>query len=206
MKRSIVALAALAILSAAAAASNAAYAAKDSMLGAAMLGAAPERGTGLPSGQCLRSRDIRNHTIADRNTLLIKGGDKQTYRVTMADGCLAGANESDPIITRNPPGASRGVIGGVVGERVGSLLRFRRSQLARRRSTLHESVRDALEKQMRAERERTARDLRAKGGRPLFGRPHRHGYVKRGCPLTRLGGPYASSDPLGGQDKPTLYR
>ena len=107
MKRSIVALAALAILSAAAAASNAAYAAKDSMLGAAMLGAAPERGTGLPSGQCLRSRDIRNHTIADRNTLLIKGGDKQTYRVTMADGCLAGANESDPIITRNPPGADR---------------------------------------------------------------------------------------------------
>lgn len=38
-----------------------------------------------------------------------------------------------------------GVIGGVVGERVGSLLRFRRSQLARRRSTLHESVRDALQ-------------------------------------------------------------
>jgi hypothetical protein len=102
MKRSIVALAALAILSAAAAVSTAAYAAKDSMLGAA-----PERGTGLPSGQCLRSRDIRNHTIADRNTLLIRGGDKQTYRVTMAGGCLAGATQSDPIITRNPPGADR---------------------------------------------------------------------------------------------------
>ena len=102
MKRSIVALAALATLSATAAVSTAAFAAKD-----AMLGAAPERGTGLPSGQCLRSRDIRNHTIADRNTLLIKGGDKQTYRVTMAGGCLAGATESDPIITRNPPGADR---------------------------------------------------------------------------------------------------
>ncbi len=49
-------------------------------------------------------------------------------------------------VVGNAPGAYIGsVIGGVVGERVGSLLRFRRSQLARRRSTLHESVRDALQ-------------------------------------------------------------
>jgi hypothetical protein len=98
MKRSIIVLAAVATLSAAA--STGAFAAKETLLGAA-----PERGTGLPSGQCLRSRDIRAHTIADRSTLLIKGGDKQTYRVTMAGGCLAGATQSDPIITRNPPGA-----------------------------------------------------------------------------------------------------
>jgi small GTP-binding protein len=46
----------------------------------------------------------------------------------------------------NAPGAAIGsVIGSLVGERVGSLLRLRRGQLARRRSTLHESVRDALE-------------------------------------------------------------
>lgn len=46
----------------------------------------------------------------------------------------------------NAPGAALGsLIGGLVGERVGSLLRLRRGQLARRRSELHESVRDALE-------------------------------------------------------------
>lgn len=45
----------------------------------------------------------------------------------------------------NAPGAAIGsVIGGLVGERVGSLLRLRRGQLARRRSTLHESVQDGL--------------------------------------------------------------
>lgn len=38
-----------------------------------------------------------------------------------------------------------GGIGRLVGEHVGSLLRLRRGQLARRRSTLHESVRGALE-------------------------------------------------------------
>ena len=48
-------------------------------------------------------------------------------------------------VVGNAPGAYiGGVIGCVVGEWVGSLLRFRRSQLARRRSTLQESVRDAL--------------------------------------------------------------
>jgi small GTP-binding protein len=41
----------------------------------------------------------------------------------------------------NVPGAAIGaMVGGLVGERVGSLLQIRRSQLARRRSTLHESV------------------------------------------------------------------
>ena len=69
------------------------------------LGDAPARGTGLPVGQCLRSHDIRSHTVLDRNTLLISGSDRSTYRVTMKGGCLAGASSSDPIITRNPPGS-----------------------------------------------------------------------------------------------------
>ena len=69
------------------------------------LGDAPARGTGLPTGQCIRSHDIRNHTVLDRNTLLISGSDRSTYRVTMKGGCLAGASSSDPIITRNPPGS-----------------------------------------------------------------------------------------------------
>lgn len=95
MKVSIFALAAsVAVLS------TAAIAAKVSPLGDA-----PARGTGLPAGQCLRSHDIRNHTILDRDTLLIADRSKSAYRVTMKGGCLAGATSTDPIITRNPPGS-----------------------------------------------------------------------------------------------------
>jgi hypothetical protein len=65
---------------------------------------APPRGTGLPSGQCFRSHDIRNHTVVDRNTLLMNVNGRATYRVTV-NGCLAGATQSDPIVTRNPPGS-----------------------------------------------------------------------------------------------------
>lgn len=95
MKVSIFALAAtVAVLSTAAIASK-----------VSPLGDAPARGTGLPAGQCIRSHDIRNHTILDRSTLLISGRDKSAYRVTMKGGCLAAATASDPIITRNPPGS-----------------------------------------------------------------------------------------------------
>lgn len=71
----------------------------------AALGPAPAPGTGLPSGQCIRSHDIRNHTIADDRTLLVDVNN-QTYRVTMSGACLAGAVSSDPIVTRQPPGQS----------------------------------------------------------------------------------------------------
>ena len=66
---------------------------------------APEAGTGLPSGQCFRSPDIRNHTIGDRDTLLIAVNRDDVYRIGMK-GCLAGAMPSDPIITRSPPGST----------------------------------------------------------------------------------------------------
>lgn len=69
------------------------------------LGDTPVRGTGLAAGQCIRSHDIRNHTILDRNTLLISDRSRSAYRVTMKGGCLLGATTSDPIITRNPPGS-----------------------------------------------------------------------------------------------------
>src|SRR5687768_13833074 len=72
----------------------------------ANLGPPPADGAGLPSGQCFRSSDIRNHTIADRNTLLLDVNNRDTYRVTVASGCLAGATSTDPIITRQPPGSS----------------------------------------------------------------------------------------------------
>ena len=85
----------------AAAGATAALAARTSPLTTA----APASGTGLPSGQCIRSHDIRNHSIADDKTLLIRVGNKDVYRVTMAGSCLAGAIPSDPIVTRQPPGS-----------------------------------------------------------------------------------------------------
>ena len=66
---------------------------------------APASGTGLPTGQCFRSNDIRNHTVVGRDTLLLAVNSRETYRVTMKGGCLAGAISSDPIITRSPPGS-----------------------------------------------------------------------------------------------------
>ncbi len=71
----------------------------------ANLGPGPADGAGLPTGQCFRSADIRNHTIADRDTLLIDVNGRDTYRVTVSSGCLAGAIPSDPIVTRQPPGS-----------------------------------------------------------------------------------------------------
>ncbi|MBL8553364.1 MAG: hypothetical protein JNL41_03730 [Phenylobacterium sp.] len=70
------------------------------------LGPAPAAGTGLPSGQCIRSHDIRNHTFADDRTMLIDVRGRDTYRVTMRGACLAGAMSSDPIVTRQPPGSA----------------------------------------------------------------------------------------------------
>lgn len=97
MKASIIVLTAVA----AAAAAGAAIAAKPE----ANLGPAPASGSGLPSGQCFRSMDIKNHTIADRQTLLIDVNNRDTYRITMRGSCLAGAIPSDPLITRSPPGS-----------------------------------------------------------------------------------------------------
>jgi hypothetical protein len=102
MRLAIVAAAGLAALSTAIL-STAAVAASSSN---PALSPAPARGTGLPSGQCIRGHDIRNHTIADSRTLLIDYNGKATYRVTMSGACLAGAVSSDPIVTREPPGRS----------------------------------------------------------------------------------------------------
>ena len=102
MKLAIVALAASAAALSTAALTTGALAAKPP----ALTTPAPPSGAGLPAGQCFRSSDIRNHTIADRNTLLIDVRGKETYRITMNGGCLAGAISSDPIITRQPPGSS----------------------------------------------------------------------------------------------------
>jgi hypothetical protein len=102
MRLAIIALAAGAAAISTVAVSTVAIAARPSPLATP----APAAGTGLPSGQCIRTHDIRNHTIADNRTLLIDVNGKATYRVTMSGACLAGAMSSDPIITRNPPGSA----------------------------------------------------------------------------------------------------
>jgi hypothetical protein len=61
----------------------------------------PARGTALPSGQCILSRDIRNHSIADRHTLLFDVNN-EIYRVTVSNNCLAAATSSDPLVLRHP--------------------------------------------------------------------------------------------------------
>jgi hypothetical protein len=91
----------IALAASAAATPGAAFAAKPSPLSPP-----PASGTGLPSGQCIRSSEIRNHTVGDRSTLLIDVQGKGAYRVTMKGACLAGATSSDPIITRSPPGST----------------------------------------------------------------------------------------------------
>src|SRR4051794_13947333 len=93
------AISALAIFGTAAVA-TAALAAKESPLSPP-----PPAGTGLPKGQCIRSHDIRNHTVADSHTLLLDV-QRSTYRVTVDGACLGGAVDSDPIITREPPGSA----------------------------------------------------------------------------------------------------
>jgi len=93
MRLVIIALAAMATVGAAVAAPNPA------------LPPAPAKGTGLPTGQCFRSHDIRNHTIVDNKTLLLSVNRKDVYRIAVT-GCLAGAISSDPIVTRNPPGSA----------------------------------------------------------------------------------------------------
>lgn len=71
---------------------------------ASPLGAAPPVGTGLPAGQCIRTSDIKGHTIVDDRTMLIDVNGRATYRLTMHGSCLAGALTSDPVVTRKPPG------------------------------------------------------------------------------------------------------
>lgn len=100
MRLAFIALAALG----AAAVGTAALAAKDAR--ESPLGPPPPDGGRLERGDCIRSREIRNHTIADNQTILLNVDGRSTYRVTVSGACLGGAVSSDPIVTRNPPGSS----------------------------------------------------------------------------------------------------
>jgi hypothetical protein len=61
----------------------------------------PPSGASLAPGQCILSRDIQNHVVADSHTLLIavKG---DVYRITVGNNCLATAINNDPILLQHP--------------------------------------------------------------------------------------------------------
>ena len=92
----------IALAAGATALSGAAFAAKAPL----PMSPAPASGTGLPSGQCFRSSDIRSHKFADGKTLLVNVRNKDVYRITMRGACMNGAMDSDPLITRIPPGSN----------------------------------------------------------------------------------------------------
>ncbi|WP_309087586.1 DUF6491 family protein [Phenylobacterium sp.] len=62
-------------------------------------------GASLAGGDCFRTSDIRNHTILNSRTLLLRVNRGEVYRVTMAGACLAGAISSDPLVMNQPPGS-----------------------------------------------------------------------------------------------------
>lgn len=66
------------------------------------LGPPPPAGTVLSGDQCILDRDLGNHTVVDKNTLLVdaRGRSKGLYRLTMGNGCLSSAISSDPINIR----------------------------------------------------------------------------------------------------------
>ncbi|WP_068878694.1 MULTISPECIES: hypothetical protein [unclassified Phenylobacterium] len=66
---------------------------------ASPLGPPPASGAGLPEGQCMILRDVGNHSVVDKNTLLVEavGKNRGLYRFTMTNGCLKSAISSDPI-------------------------------------------------------------------------------------------------------------
>ena len=61
---------------------------------------------GVSGSDCFRSADMRGHTFADDSTMYVDVLGKGVYRIRMRNGCLAGATSSDPLVTRQPPGAS----------------------------------------------------------------------------------------------------
>ena len=65
------------------------------------LGPPPPSGTALPPGECILVRDIRNHSVVDKNTLLLDVFAKGLYRVNTQPACFASAVSADPITFRN---------------------------------------------------------------------------------------------------------
>lgn len=62
--------------------------------------------TAAVAPSCFYLKDIRNHTVADDQTLYFDVLGRSVYRVRTSNRCFAGATSSDPIITRSPPGTA----------------------------------------------------------------------------------------------------
>ncbi len=56
---------------------------------------------------CFRMGDIRNHRIADRNTIYLKVGFKDVYKLTAQGSCGAGALPDETLIMSTPGGIDR---------------------------------------------------------------------------------------------------
>ena len=51
-----------------------------------------------PGDSCLRTHNLRNHTIGDDHTLYFDYNGREVYRVTTSNNCLAAATSSDPLV------------------------------------------------------------------------------------------------------------
>jgi hypothetical protein len=51
-----------------------------------------------PAPDCFRMSQIRNHRIADRDTIYLRVGSDKVYRVTVAGSCGAGAMRDDTLV------------------------------------------------------------------------------------------------------------
>jgi len=72
--------------------------------GAAVL-ALPAQAAKGGEDSCVRSQDIRNHTVGDSRTMYFDVNGKWVYRATMSNNCLAAAVSSDPIVMRQVGGS-----------------------------------------------------------------------------------------------------
>jgi hypothetical protein len=80
-----------------------------SMIGFAAMAATPglaADGAKTPARQCFMTREIRNHTVGDRNTLYLNVGGRDTWRVTMSNNCLSASTGYDPLVIRNFTGST----------------------------------------------------------------------------------------------------
>jgi hypothetical protein len=74
---------------------------KTLILAAVGLALAAGSATAQPGGTCLRTQNLRNHTIGDDHTLYFDYNGREVYRLTTSNNCLAAATSSDPIVLKD---------------------------------------------------------------------------------------------------------
>jgi len=77
-------------------------------LSAGASGAAPHAHAAGPAPSCFRSNDIRSHVFDDADTMYMRVGIKDIYRVQTSGRCLAAHMRDDPLII--DPGPPNGLI------------------------------------------------------------------------------------------------